>query len=247
MDIVTGTNVDLIAPFPAGQARRVYNWNFCFRTFAENDDVPQNPEEFTSRVESLLAVCPTFGVVDKGQITSTRHEAPLVGLVMFEPAGQRHGFIHFACGRKAFKMGLMDEAVEMAVRWLFTNVPGLLRVGTYLDESNTPAKWLFRRLGFRYEGICRDVMLRGGMLRDLVYFGLPRREWESTNEVPVDDNATVAADPHTDTSTWPTVGNAIGDVPVAPGDTSADEPIHTGSVQVDLDDDGSPVVDPVGR
>jgi RimJ/RimL family protein N-acetyltransferase len=187
MEIIAGQNVDLLYPFPAQEVRRVFGWNHCFRTFSENDDVPTGVEEFTAYVESLLQVCPSWGVVDKNQLTNQKHEAPLVGIVLIEPAGVRQAFLHFASARKAFKVGLIDEAAELVAKTAFNNVPDLLRLGAYLDEANGPAKGLLKRLGFRFEGVCHDAALRGGQLRNLVYYGLPRRMWQSNLELPVVD------------------------------------------------------------
>lgn len=179
MEVLSGLNVDLLFPFPSQESRRVFGWNHCFRTFSENDDAPTSVEAYTEHIEQLMQVCPSWGVVDKNQLTNQKHEAPLVGVILMEPAGGRQAFLHFASARKAFKMGLIDEAAELVVKTAFEQAPHLLRLGAYVDESNGPAKGLLKRLGFRFEGVCHDASLKDGQLRNIVYYGLPRRAWEA--------------------------------------------------------------------
>lgn len=177
MNIISGSNVDLISPFPVSEVRRVFGWNHCYRTITENDDTPNTIDEFTTHMHGILAVCPSWGIVDKNHITNNSHEAPLVGIGLFEPAGPRAGYFHVATARKAFRTGLIDEAGELVIKTLFDGVPGLLRVGAYMDEKNAPAKALCRRLGFKFEGVCEDAILQNGQPKNVAYFGLTRRSW----------------------------------------------------------------------
>lgn len=177
MQIISGQNVDLITPFPASEIRRVFGWIHCYRTFTENDDTPNNIEDFTTYMEQILSVCPSWGIIDKNRITNTSHEAPLVGIGVFEPAGVRNGYFHVATARKAFRTGLVDEAGELVLRAIFQGMPLLSRVGAYMDEKNSPAKGLARRLGFKFEGVCEDAVVKDGQPRNVVYFGLTRRNW----------------------------------------------------------------------
>lgn len=178
MNIISGTNVDLIAPFPVSETRRVFGWNHCYRTITENDDTPSTLEEFIPYMESILQVCPSWGIIDKNHITNTKHEAPLVGIGLYEPASLRHGYFHVATARKAFKTGLIDEASAMVLKEVFEGIPTLLRVGAYMDEKNAPAKGLCRRMGFKFEGVAEDMILRNEKPQSIVYYGLTRRRYE---------------------------------------------------------------------
>ena len=177
LNIISGENVDLLAPFPAAEARRVFGWSHCYRTLSESDDNPQDIEAFTDRIQGLLASIPTWGVIDKNRLSNDKHEAPLVGVLLWEPVGVRAGYVHFASARKAFKMGLLDEALKLVVRFLFENSPHLLRVGAYIDEKNSAAKSLYRRNGFRFEGCVEDAVLHLGTPASVAYFGLTKRAW----------------------------------------------------------------------
>lgn len=179
MNIISGQNVDLISPFPIGEVHRVFGWNHCYRTLTENDDTPNTMNEFTEHMKRIIAQYPTWGIIDKNHITNVNHEAPLVGIGMFEPATIRHGFFHVATARKAFKTGLIDEAAQLVIKYLFDNIPTLLRVGGYMDEKNAPAKSLCKRLGFKFEGLVEDMIIREGIPRNVVYFGLTKRAWQA--------------------------------------------------------------------
>lgn len=185
MQIISGQAVDLITPFPIVEAPRVWGWKHCFRTLSDDDDVPKEREEFIHSVEALLPQSFSAGVIDKNQLTSEKHEAPLVGVVVFCPAGLRDGALHFAAGRKAFKMGLVEEALVNFIPQIFNNCPQLLRISALLDESNAPAKALLKRLGFRFEGITQGAVLMNGQPRARVQFGLVREfpQAEPTAEI----------------------------------------------------------------
>lgn len=174
MNIISGQNVDLITPFPSSEAARTFGWKHCYRTLAEDDDAPIEREAFIECMEGYLSQYLTFGIIDKGQLTSAKHEAPLVGIVLAGPLGGRDISINFAAGRKAFKMGLVEEALSVAIPVLLTEHPELLRISATLDESNVPAKGVFKRLGFRFEGVTQDAVLQSGVPRARVQFGLTR-------------------------------------------------------------------------
>lgn len=185
MKIITSSNVDLISPFPATETKRAFGWSRSFYTFSENDDTPKTAEEFEKYIKLILAVCPSYGIIDKNAVTNPRIAAPLVGVILFEPAGLRQAYIHIATARRAFKMGLIDEAVEVARDEMFSNNPDLLRLGLYLDEQKGPVKYLMKRAGWLFEGVVRDAILRDGQPKNLIYCGLTRTDWENRNQEPV--------------------------------------------------------------
>jgi RimJ/RimL family protein N-acetyltransferase len=184
MRIIEGKNVDLIAPFPSGEVGRMYGWMHCYRTLTEDDDSPKNLEEFIQHTHTMLGVCPSWGIVDKWKITNSRHEAPLVGVLLFEPTlspwnGQiRNGQLHVATARKAWKTGLVDEASQLVISTLFDELPGLQRLSAYMLEKNFPAKGLARRAGFKFEGLVEDAVVQGGSPQSMALFGLTRRNYD---------------------------------------------------------------------
>ena len=223
MNIISGQNVDLITPFPVNENRRVFGWSRCYRTFIDNDALPAKIEPYTTYINQFLSLPTIFswGVVDKNRLTNDRHEAPLVGLVAFELASYG-GYLHFASARKAFKMGLMDEAVALVVQSVFESSPQLLRVGVHVDERNYPAKALFRALGFKFEGVKESDFLQHGVPKNSVMFGLTRQRWEVALTPPTTE--VVAEASAISVVGWDGVDTEVAvDVPTS-GESPAEEP-----------------------
>ena len=189
MNVTFGENVDLIFPFPLAEAKRAFGWSHCYRTITETDDNPQTQELFVASLENTIRTIPTWGIIDKNHITSLKHEAPLVGIGIFEPQVVpgtgviRSGIFHVATARKAWKTGLIDEAAHLVIQNLFSEIPTLLRVGGIMMEKNYPAKSLAKRVGFKFEGILEDAILKDGKPENLALFGLTRRNYRWDNKL----------------------------------------------------------------
>jgi len=182
MRIIEGKNVDLISPFPVSEIRRTYGWLHCYRTVTESDDSPKGLEEYCQMISGNLDKVVSWGIVDKNHLTNIKHEAPLVGMGIFEPLVMpngtvRNGYLHVATARRAWKARLIDEAAEMALCDVFEGIPSLLRLSGYINERNAPAKALLRRLGFKFEGIVEDAIQYENSPQNLVLFGLTRRNY----------------------------------------------------------------------
>jgi len=178
MNVIAGQNVDLIFPFPASEVGRIFGWSHCFKTLLDSDDLPVSQSDVTASAAATLSACPAWGIIDKRQLTTDRHEAPIVGVIFLEPQTVRAGWLHFAAGRKAFKMGLVDEAMELAVKTVFEDLSPLLRLGIYTADSNGPVKSLARRLGFSFERKADDMFVKKGEPQAVAYFGLTRRRYQ---------------------------------------------------------------------
>lgn len=177
MQIIEGRNVDLIAPFPLGEIKRIYGWTFCYKTLCEADFSPKTQEDFVQFMSGLLPNVLSWGIIDKNHTTNIKHEAPLVGVVMFEPSSPNTGYFHVATARRSWKTGLVDEAVELVIEKLFEENPTLTRLGVCVLRRNAPAISLAKRHKFQYEGTLRDVVTQGGEPQDMVSLSLTRRDW----------------------------------------------------------------------
>lgn len=74
--------------------------------------------------------------------------------------------------------GFMGEALRAAFSWGFSEM-ALNRVEAQIHPENQPSLKLAARLGFRQEGLLREVARWGGEFRDLLQFGLLRKEWNA--------------------------------------------------------------------
>ena len=182
--IITGSNVDLICPFPTSEVKRAFGWMHCYRTITESDDTPQGIDACCDLMTRQLPLCVSWGMIDKNHLTNINHEAPLVGFGMFEPYLQingkvRDGRFHAATARRSWKARIVDEALDMVLKDLFEGLPDLLRVSASINERNSPMKALLKRGGFKCEGFLEDALLYGGAPQNLLLYGLTRRRWEA--------------------------------------------------------------------
>lgn len=183
MRIIEGNNVDLISPFPINEVTRTFGWMHCYRTFVESDDSPKEIEDYVRYMNAYLGGVFSWGIIDKNHLTNVKHEAPLVGLITVEPViapwngNPRSGVLHVATARKAFRTGLVDEACLLVLKVMFEELPTVSRVSASMLEKNHPAKGLFKRLGFKFEGILQDAVMQANSPSNLVLFGLTRRNY----------------------------------------------------------------------
>ena len=195
MNILESTNIDLIEPFPASECRRVYNWLHAYKNIVETDLSAKSEGDFEEFLRNLILVpgVRSFGVIDKFNSVGFKHEAPLVGMIIYEPSSIWNYYTHVASTRKAWGKGFIDEGLRTTISALFSDTPTLLRVSAIVLSTNGPVKGLVRRLGAKYEGCMKDMVTQGGEPRDLLHFGITRRTWvqppegeESANPAPSD-------------------------------------------------------------
>lgn len=179
MNIIESENIDLIEPFPASECRRVFKWLHAYKNIVETDLSAKTEDEFEVFLKSMIVVpgVRSFGVIDKYNQVGFKHEAPLVGMIVYEPASVWNMYCHIASTRRAWGKGFLDEGIRMSITTLFADDPSLLRVSALVLSTNGPVKGLVRRLGARYEGCMRDMVLQGGEPKDLLHFGITRRTW----------------------------------------------------------------------
>lgn len=176
MNIIECQDVDLIEPFPPQEIHRIWGWIHCYKTINLLDGGPTTAEEFNTYMANTLSQVRSWGVIDKNNKLNVKHEAPLIGAIMFEPSNEWGGYFHVASTRKAWGSRMIDQGGEAVIQYLFETCPELLRVGAYILEHNAPARGLAKRLGFRVEGYVRDLVMQGGEPKSMVLYGLTRRD-----------------------------------------------------------------------
>ena len=80
--------------------------------------------------------------------------------------------------------GLGTRATSLAVTWAFETLD-LLRVEMTTTPDNAVVPRLARRLGFTYEGTLRKRTVERGRRTDVLWFGVLREEWESSQSAPL--------------------------------------------------------------
>lgn len=187
MKIIEGKDIDLLTPFPPKELKRVFNWMRCYRTITETTSFPKTEDELAARLGAMSNLR-TFGIIDKNNILGVRHEAPLIGIYMFDQSSVVNGDIHVASTRKAWGSRLVDQAGQRLAGYIFAEYPTLTRVTVSVLHSNAPAKALAKRLGFVYEGCLRDAITVNDNPANMALFGLTRRDWDEfkLGDVPID-------------------------------------------------------------
>lgn len=174
MNIIEAQDVDIIAPFPVGEIKRLVGWMHCYKSIITADGFPQTPEDMEAYFQAILPSMYTWGVIDRNNTLKSKHEAPLIGYIAFEPSGPHNGYFHVASTRKAWGSRLIDQAGDELVKQLFTSQPSLLRVSAAILDTNFPAKGLARRLGFTQDGLMKDMITQDGTPKAIAHFGLLR-------------------------------------------------------------------------
>lgn len=185
MNIIQGLNIDLIEPFPVSETHRVFGWTHTreghnrYSTVLESDEGPRTLADYEQHMNSLIPLTRSFGVIDKNHLAvpEDRHEAPLIGMIIFEPSGRWNGYFHVASTRRSWGKGLMDEAGVAAIKEIFTSMPDLTRVSAYMAEKNYMARGLAKRVGLQWEGVFRDFLVNNGHPVSCAHYGLTRKSW----------------------------------------------------------------------
>lgn len=180
MNIVFGENVDLICPFPVAEASRVWGWMQCFRSATLHDDSVGEAEDYNTHAARLAEAGLAYAIIDKHNRVGSEVEAPLVGIVAFEPGSPGNVYIHIAtsrrCGRsyKLYGVSLVDEAVALATRDMFERFSDLRRISAVVIDTNSLVQGLAKRTGFEPEGRLRAWFSKDGVLHDALHFGMTR-------------------------------------------------------------------------
>jgi RimJ/RimL family protein N-acetyltransferase len=147
------------------------------------DDGPQTDEEILEYLRGSISRVVSYGVIDKNNTLSIKHEAPIIGMITFEPATIYNGYFHVTSRRKAWGSGLMDEAGKVAIQDIFENIPSLTRVSAAVLNNNSPAKGIAKRLGFKQDGMLPDFLMSKGSVMSVAHFGLTRVSWNEMNKI----------------------------------------------------------------
>lgn len=183
MIVLEGNDVDVIAPFPVKELPAVAGWMHCYKSIITSDDGPKTDEEMIQVLQAHVDQHHTWGIIDKANLTkSSKVDAPIVGIVMFDKTGLNNGYIHVASNRRSWgeklvKPGLIEQAGRIIITSLFENDPDLSRISISVESHNKAAINLAKRLGFVQDGFFKDMIVQNGKLRSATHLGLLRSEY----------------------------------------------------------------------
>jgi len=195
MRIIEAKDVDLIEPFPIGEIPRLVKWLHCYTTVMDIDGEPKTDTDKESYYRIIVQQHPTWGVIDKHNKIGYKHEVPLIGFGYFQPMANRcNAYLHVASSRKAWGLGLIDQAAETLIKHLFEANPHLQRLSGAILNSNSPAKAFAKRIGFQQDGLLKDFVTQNGIPKSVAHFGLLRRNVWATKLPQLEQPAVKTAD-----------------------------------------------------
>ena len=146
------------------------------------DGSPQSEKDFIEFMKNTSPFCRSFGVIDKNNELGLKHEAPIIGFVMFEPMPPCSLYAHIASSRRAWGTGLMEEAAKLAIDEVFKTEPGALRVSAAIPAFNKRAIEFAKKVGMHKDGFFLKAATIKGKPINIVHFGIIREDKKETEE-----------------------------------------------------------------
>jgi len=184
MNVLIGTDVDVITPFPVMAIPQASQWMHCYKTIIFDDGGPQTNEDIERDIRGVTSLpnVKSFGIVDKNNLTKSKtYESPLVGIYIFEQLTPFNGYAHVASNRRAWgeklaKPALVEQAGRLCAEYLFSQDPKLQRISITCMAVNRGANSLAQRLGFHKDGYMKNMKCVKGTPMDIVHYGRLRDE-----------------------------------------------------------------------
>jgi len=113
---------------------------------------------------------------------TAREDGRVMGVISLRPVkAHRHGEMGYWLGVPYWNQGYMTEAARAVLDYAFGQV-GLDRVYATHFARNPASGRVMQKIGMNREGCLRQHVLRWGVPRDLVYYGILRDEWAAQRE-----------------------------------------------------------------
>ncbi|KAF5664814.1 GNAT family acetyltransferase acetyltransferase [Fusarium heterosporum] len=154
--------------------------------------LPKGQKEFDSFIQSVVdsllgvAIClkdeqtPPSDEGDSNKNTPTIIGIMCIGWGGISPstAHHRNAEIGISLAKSHQGKGYGREAINWMLDWGFRHA-GLHTIGITTASFNPRAEYLYRDMGFTFEGKRRDTIWQNRGWHDLVMFGMTESEWES--------------------------------------------------------------------
>ena len=145
------------------------------RLFGAEVAFPKSEAQIGAEIDaaSRSTKCYLFGV-------RTVEDDRLIGRAAVEDVLWQHGvaWLSIALDHPYWGQGYGSEALDLLLRFAFTEM-NLHRLQLTVFDYNERARVLYKRFGFRREGVFRQFLLRDGKRHDMLLMGLLAREWQA--------------------------------------------------------------------
>jgi len=152
------------------------NLNEFLRTIIlETNHFGYEPDEFTITDEQQAHTIRMYSQADNAILLVATLNDKIVGNLSFR-AGSSKKFRHVGeLGVQVLKdhwnLGIGKELIKYLINWAKEN-KSVYKISLRVRSDNQNAIHLYKKLGFKEEGILREEMMCNGILYDLVYMGL---------------------------------------------------------------------------
>jgi RimJ/RimL family protein N-acetyltransferase len=160
--------IELREPFPDYAWPLVWAWTEKTRHKLADDFSPQTLEAFVEYSEALAGRARTWGVWSGSK---------LGGLMVFEPMSPVTGMAHVVFRRDFWGSAITGEAARLFLSAIFE--ARILKVSGFALAHNHAVHAMYRRIGFRQEGLLRSQTLQAGQPVDLTVWGLTKEEFHA--------------------------------------------------------------------
>lgn len=84
----------------------------------------------------------------------------------------------YSLSRQYWGKGLMTEAARAVMNWAFQTY-SFNRMYAYCDPRNIGSRRVLEKIGMKQEGLLRGHLVWNGEVRDAMYYGILRSEWNA--------------------------------------------------------------------
>ncbi|KAH8832522.1 acyl-CoA N-acyltransferase [Flagelloscypha sp. PMI_526] len=145
--------------------------------FSGAEIAPRSPKSVDKLIESSIENNILFTVFE------LKETGDMVGWMnsRMDNAKNRNGSFVIVVREEYWGKGFAKEAMQWLMDYTFENL-GYHRLGLSAFVGNVRAVELYRGLGFKEEGIIREVLYKDGKWEDAIRMGILKKEWKAMRQ-----------------------------------------------------------------
>ncbi|KOA19418.1 spermidine N(1)-acetyltransferase [Clostridium homopropionicum DSM 5847] len=141
----------------------------------ETEHFGYEPDEFNISVETQEHTINMYSMTDNAVLLVALLNDKIVGSLSFRAGGTnklRHsGEFGVQVLKEYWGLGIGKKLIKHLIRWAKENKI-IKKINLRVRIDNTSARHLYKKLGFKQEGILRKEFMSNGKFYDLIYMGL---------------------------------------------------------------------------
>jgi len=145
------------------------------RVASETDHFGYEPDEFNISIETQEHTIKMFSMIDNAVLLVALLNGKIVGSLSFRAGGTnklRHsGEFGVQVLKEYWGLGIGKKLIKYLIHWAKESKV-IKKINLRVRTDNANARHLYKKLGFKQEGILRKEFMSNGKFYDLVYMGL---------------------------------------------------------------------------